>query len=114
MESMRRRTGADAELVLQATPPTPAVKNMQVAMHPKVRSCRPSPLSSTSLPSDLRNPGTRRLRTPRWLLFVKGPLSLTGRDDELTVARDTQGIREDPKDEPHKAGGDLKGRSPPK
>ncbi|GEM11785.1 hypothetical protein Rt10032_c17g5802 [Rhodotorula toruloides] len=48
-----------------ATPPTPAVKNMQVAMHPKTAD-----------------------------------------------AKMAAGIREDPKDEPHKAGGDLKGRSP--
>ncbi|KWU42647.1 hypothetical protein RHOSPDRAFT_26828 [Rhodotorula sp. JG-1b] len=45
------------------TPPTPAVKNMQKAMHPKT-----------------------------------------------DAAKEAAGIRQDPLDEPHKAGGDLKGR----
>ncbi|KAG0655262.1 hypothetical protein C6P46_001076 [Rhodotorula mucilaginosa] len=53
------------------TPPTPAVKNMQKAMHPKTDAAKEAAFA--------------------------------------TVAA-TQGIRQDPLDEPHKAGGDLKGR----
>ncbi|PRQ75472.1 hypothetical protein AAT19DRAFT_13529 [Rhodotorula toruloides] len=72
----------------QATPPTPAVKNMQVAMHPKTEDAK---------------------------MAAVRPLSLFScRDESTNELEDAQGIREDPKDEPHKAGGDLKGRNPPK
>ncbi|GAA6008045.1 uncharacterized protein JCM10292_000722 [Rhodotorula paludigena] len=93
------------------TPPTPAVKAMQEAYVPTL----PIALCSTQLlirvpVLPLSTPSNRFLSDPLAIaLFCRN--SMHPKTPEAKLAA---GIRDDPHDEPTKAGGDLKGRQPPK
>lgn len=64
-------------------------------------------------PSSAATACTLRLLRPSSLPFVPHSLLLLNRL-RLIPSSALQGIRDDPHDEPTKAGGDLKGRQPPK